>query len=161
MIQVLFVCLGNICRSPLAEGIMNQKLREAGLADQVAVSSAGTGTWHLGHAPDERTVRVARANGITLDSIAQHLEEKPFEAYDYIVAMDENNRRDIEDWDREQAHRHKIFLMREFDPEANDALAVPDPFMGGEEDFDSIFKVLNRSIDAFIQYLEKQEALRS
>jgi protein-tyrosine phosphatase len=159
MVRVLFVCLGNICRSPLAEGIMEKQLKEMGLDQEVEVSSAGTGTWHLGHEPDERTHSVAGANGITLNTIAEHVEDKTLEAYDYILVMDENNRSDVESSDIDGANLHKIFLMREFDPEVNELMSVPDPYMGGEADFDGVFNVLNRSITNFIHFLRQQHAL--
>lgn len=140
---------------------MQQQLKEAGLDDQVSVSSAGTGTWHLGHQPDERTIRIAEANGITLESIAQHISEKPFSECDYILVMDDNNRQDVEAWDTERAHAHKIFLTRAFDPEATADPVVPDPYMGGESDFDGVYQVLNRSVSGFIQYLKAHEGLSS
>lgn len=158
MIRVLFVCLGNICRSPLAEGIMEKQLKEQGLEQEVEVSSAGTGTWHLGNRPDERTLNVANANGITLNSIAEHVADKTLDDYDYILVMDDNNRSDVEGLDVNGVNLHKIFLMREFDPEAKELLSVPDPYMGGESDFDGVFNVLNRSINNFIQFLRQQEA---
>ncbi len=159
MIRVLFVCLGNICRSPLAEGIMKKQLQENGLDQEVEVSSAGTGTWHLGNRPDERTLNVANANGINLNSIAEHVADKAPEGYDYILVMDENNRRDVEGMDAKGTNLHKIFLIREFDPQANELISVPDPYMGGEADFDGVFNVLNRSIENFIHFLKQQHAL--
>lgn len=161
MINVLFVCLGNICRSPLAEGIMNSQLEEAGLENQVYVSSVGTGTWHLGNSPDDRTHRIAEANGITLDSVAEHVDEKPLDKFNYILVMDESNRQDVEESDPEGANLHKIYLMREFDPEAKGTLAVPDPYMGGDHDFESVYSILSRSIEQFIKYLQQQHELKA
>ena len=161
MIRVLFVCLGNICRSPLAEGIMEHQLSQFGLEDQVQVSSAGTGTWHLGHEPDERTLRVAEANGLRLSSIAQHVEDKPLEKFDYIIVMDENNRADVEGLPMIANGQQKVYLMRDFDPEAPELMAVPDPYMGGSADFDEVYRVLDRSVREFIQFLQQNHDLKA
>lgn len=161
MIRVLFVCLGNICRSPLAEGIMEHKLAGEGLDKYVQVSSAGTGTWHLGDEPDERTLTVAEANGLTLNSIAENVEEKPLEKYDYILVMDEKNRKDVGNLDSVGHASQKLFLMRAFDPEAPEDLDVPDPYMGGKGHFDEVYRVLERSISQFIEFLKREHDLRA
>ena len=91
--RVLFVCLGNICRSPTAEGVMRALVREAGLDDGVEVDSAGTGAWHVGGAPDPRAVAAARARGIALESSARQVRPEDFDRFDLILAMDRSNLR--------------------------------------------------------------------
>src|SRR3954451_20060757 len=106
--RLLFVCLGNICRSPTAEGVMRSLVREAGLEDDVEVDSAGTGSWHVGHAPDERSTEAARGRGITLEGAARQVRPSDFERFDLIVAMDASNRRDLERLAPDAAARAKI-----------------------------------------------------
>ena len=114
--RILFVCLGNICRSPTAEGVVRHKLREAGLGDDVDVESAGTGGWHVGHPPDPRASAAAAARGIALDSRAQRFEAFHFEDFDLILAMDRQNLADMRTLAPHAAAEGKLHLFREFDP---------------------------------------------
>jgi protein-tyrosine phosphatase len=95
MVKVLFVCLGNICRSPLAEGIFKHRVREAGLEKKILVDSAGTSGWHIGDPPDPRSIDVARENGIKLDSFGRKAVREDFQNFDYIIAMDKENYTDL------------------------------------------------------------------
>lgn len=131
MTRVLMVCLGNICRSPTAEAVFARMLEDEGLADRVEVASAGTGAWHVGNPPDERSAAAAARRGITLRGTAQQVRHQDFQDYDLLVAMDASNRRDLlrlagDDQDA----RAKVVLLRELDPEA-DETDVPDPYWTG------------------------------
>jgi protein-tyrosine phosphatase len=150
-VRILFVCLGNICRSPTAEGVMRQKLREAGLADDVDVESAGTGGWHVGHAPDERASAAAGARGITLESRAQRFLTEHADEFDLILAMDRQNEADIRAL--APAAEGKLHLLREFDPEAVEAgdLEVPDPYYGGDSGFEDVLDMVERACDGLVE----------
>ena len=147
--------MGNICRSPLAEGLFLHLARERGLEDRFEVDSAGTGSWHVGHYPDPRSQAVASQNGIKLLSRARRVEAPDdFEACDLIVAMDRANRRDLRELS-DPAHHAKIRLMREWDPEAGEELPeVPDPYYGGPQGFEDMYAMLKRSCENLLDELE-------
>jgi protein-tyrosine phosphatase len=137
--RVLFVCMGNICRSPTAEGVMRALLRERGIAD-VEVESAGVGDWHVGHGPDERAMEAARRRGIVLEGRARQVRPRDFEDFDLILAMDRQNLRDLRELAPDDAARAKVRLLREFDPDSAGApdLDVPDPYYGGPRGFETV-----------------------
>ena len=141
MIKVLFVCLGNICRSPLAEGLFLKKLEERGLGHFFEVDSCGTGAYHIGERPDPRTLENAQMNGVHLPSRARQIKVEDFVAFDYILAMDHNNRQDLISLDERALD--KVQLMREFDHEFRGA-GVPDPYFGGPGGFQEVFEILDR-----------------
>src|SRR5690349_5388983 len=116
--RVLFVCLGNICRSPTAEGVMRHLLVEEGLTEAVELDSAGTGDWHVGHAPDERSTAAAATRGIELTGQARQVDVADFETYDLIVAMDRSNHDDLLALAPDEEARERVKLLREYDPEA-------------------------------------------
>ncbi len=156
MEKVIFVCLGNICRSPLAEGIMNKILKKEGLDDKVAIDSAGTGSWHIGELPDDRTYKIAEENAIELNNPARQVTVNDLEQFDYIIAMDENNLGSLYDMDPEMKYAHKFYLLRDFDRLAKDDKNVPDPYWGDEEEFQEIFKILERSLHEYVRFLKQQ-----
>ena len=141
-IRVLFVCLGNICRSPLAEGVFLHLAREAGVEDRFEVDSAGTGDWHVGERPDPRAAAVAEKHGVHLPSVARQVEPRDFERFDYIVAMDRENLWTLERLAKERrvrGTRARIHLLRVDDPDrehGDDRHDVPDPYYGGAAGFD-------------------------
>lgn len=153
-IKILFVCLGNICRSPLAEAIFAHKIREKGYESRVAFHSCGTANYHVGDTPDPRTIKNAVKNGIVIDHLGRQLSTHDLETYDFILAMDKSNHANILKLENAKHHRHKIKLMRSFDliPAGDE---VPDPYYGNESDFQNVFDILNHSVDSFIHYLEK------
>src|SRR5215210_6213664 len=116
--RLLFVCLGNICRSPTAEGVMRHVLREQGLEDRMEIDSAGTGGWHVGAPPDERATEAAQRREIVLDGAARKFSPGDFEDFDLILAMDESNRRDLVALAPDEDSRAKVRLLREFDPDS-------------------------------------------
>jgi protein-tyrosine phosphatase len=142
--RILFVCLGNICRSPTAEGVMRHVLREEGLEDRVEVDSAGTGGWHVGAPPDERATDAARKRDIVLEGAARKFTPGDFDEFDLILAMDAENRRDLLDLAPDDDARAKVRLFREFDPASNHGdLDVPDPYFGGEQGFEHVLDLVD------------------
>lgn len=152
-IRVLFVCLGNICRSPLAEAIFKHKIKEKGLEGIIEADSCGTSNYHIGSAPDPRTIANASQNGIAIDHCGRQLTMEDLQQFDYILAMDESNLRNILRLHGSKEHISKIMLLRDFDPFSKGE--VPDPYFGSEEGFHEVFDILSRSLEAFTTYLEK------
>ncbi|KTC63199.1 protein tyrosine phosphatase [Pseudomonas fluorescens ABAC62] len=146
--EVLFVCLGNICRSPTAEGVLRHKLREAGLAGQVEVSSAGTGDWHVGNPPDPRSQRAASARGYDLSAQrAQQVSRADFARYDLILAMDSNNLRNLKMLQSGQGKAELDLFLRRFDSEVDD---VPDPYYEGDHGFERVLDLIERACDLLV-----------
>jgi protein-tyrosine phosphatase len=143
-VRVLFVCMGNICRSPTALGVMRHLLAEKGLADVVEVDSAGTGGWHVGEPPDPRATAAARARGITLDGAARQIDPTDFDEFDLILAADRANLADLRAI-APPGTEHKVRLLREFDPASVGApdLDVPDPYYGGHHGFDEVLDLVD------------------
>lgn len=149
---VLFVCMGNICRSPLAEGIFSHLVETQSIAGRFLIDSAGTGGWHAGHPPDPRSVAVARQHGIDISSQkARQVRAVDFVDFDVIFAMDEDN------LDRLRAscplqYRHKIHLFSQYATGRSEN--VPDPYYGDEDGFQTVYTML---LDGCIPALEKLE----
>lgn len=154
-VSVLFVCLGNICRSPLAEGILRHRAGERGLDGRVRADSAGTGAWHVGEPPDRRSVEVASRNGIDLDGRARQVEDEDFDTFDLLVAMDRSNLRKLEGMKRRNGGTADLHLLRDFDPDPGDG-EVPDPYYGGPRGFDEVYEMVDRSVDALLDRLEER-----
>jgi protein-tyrosine phosphatase len=153
---VLFVCLGNICRSPLAEGVFAHLVREAGLEARYRVDSAGTGSWHVGEPPDPRSAKVAREHGIRLRGVARQVDPDDFHSFDRILAMDRENLKDLRRLASEGGGTAALALLREFDPEAAGDLAVPDPYYGGPDGFEEVFQMVTRSCARLLESLEAE-----
>ena len=138
--RILFVCMGNICRSPTAEGVMRSLLAEAGLAGAVELESAGTGGWHAGEAPDARATEAAARRGVTLEGAARQVRAVDFRDFDLLLAMDRRNLRELQAMAPDEAARGRVRLLREFDPASAGApdLDVPDPYYGGERGFETV-----------------------
>jgi protein-tyrosine phosphatase len=136
--RVLFICLGNICRSPTAEGVMRALVRDAGLEDRVEIDSAGTGGWHAGEPPDARATEAAHRRGVTLTGAARQIVPEDFDRFDLIVAMDRENLRGLLAVAPDEEAAEKVRLLREFDPETSGDLDVPDPYYGGERGFETV-----------------------
>jgi low molecular weight protein-tyrosine phosphatase len=154
--SVLFVCLGNICRSPLAEGVLIHRLAEAGLSEAVRVDSAGTGAWHVGEPVDPRSAEVARKFGIELHGRARRIQAGDLHQFDYVLAMDRSNLRDIKLMNDSENGTARIALFRDFDPEADAARDVPDPYYGGGDGFDRVFEIVDRTCRALVEHLESE-----
>lgn len=156
MIKVLFVCLGNICRSPLAEAIFKQRVIEKNLEDQIFTDSAGTANYHIGENPDHRSIAVAVEHGIPISHKGRQYKYQDALEFDYILAMDSNNFRDI--IHLSAARPEGLFLMRDFDPEAKGA-DVPDPYYGGKDGFEQVYQMLDRSIEQLLEYIIQEQSL--
>lgn len=158
MLSVLFVCLGNICRSPLAEAIFNHKLKQRRLEGLIYADSCGTSNYHIGDSPDPRTIANARKNGVEIDHRGRQLSTADITDFDYVLAMDESNYRNILKIVEDDIHRIKVQLMRDYDPLGKGE--VPDPYHGGEKDFQLVFDILNRTMDSFIDHLEEKMRIK-
>lgn len=154
-IKVLFVCLGNICRSPLAEAVFKAKIHAKGLDAFVAADSCGTSNYHIGGSPDSRTIANALRNGVTIDHRGRQLTPADLDDFDYVLAMDASNYSNIFRLPNAQQHVSKIRMMRAFDTEGVGG-DVPDPYYGTEQNFQEVFDILDRSMEQFISYLEQE-----
>ena len=139
--RILAVCLGNICRSPSAEGVMQHLVEAADLTGHIQLDSAGTGAYHVGERPDRRSAAAARQRGIELRGRARQFEASDFDEFDHVVAMDQANLRELAGLCRSQADRAKLSLLRDFDPESPKGSSVPDPYYGGPGGFDEVLDI--------------------
>jgi protein-tyrosine phosphatase len=139
------VCLGNICRSPTAEGVMAELVAEAGLSHRIEVDSAGTGGWHVGQPADTRAIGEARRRGVALTGRARQFHPGDFYRYDLILAMDRRNETDLHDLAPEASLRDRVRLLRSFDPTASADLDVPDPYYGEGDGFGHVFDLAERA----------------
>jgi protein-tyrosine phosphatase len=145
-VRVLFVCMGNICRSPTAEGVMRHLVREAGLEDEIDVDSAGTGGWHVGAPPDRRATAAARARGVELAGAARQVEPWDFTEFDVLVALDSDNLADLYRM-APPGTEHKLRML--------DTEDVPDPYYGGADGFDAVFDQVERACRALLDELRQ------
>jgi low molecular weight protein-tyrosine phosphatase len=148
-VKILMVCLGNICRSPLAEGLLASKLP----AGQFVVDSAGTGNWHVGRQPDERSIAVARKNGLDIScQKGKQFSVSDFDTFDYIYAMDSTNYQDVLALARNEADRSKVnMILNELFPGEN--VDVPDPYFGLQNGFDTVYGMLDQACDTIAKKL--------
>jgi len=161
VIRVLFVCLGNICRSPLADGVFCHLVRERGLEAHYSIDSAGTSAYHAGDPADSRSIAVARKHGIAVPSISRQTRSSDYNEFDWIVAMDRQNLSDLRAKEPD-AGTARLVLLRDYDPQASgsDASAkdVPDPYYGGPGGFDTVHAMVARSCERLLEVLEEARA---
>jgi protein-tyrosine phosphatase len=147
--KVLMVCLGNICRSPLAEGILKSKVD----ASKVLVESAGTGGWHVGELPDSRSIDIAKKHGLDItDQRGRKFSEYDFERYDLIFVMDNSNYRDVIKMANSDSEKEKVkLILNEIFP--NENVDVPDPYYGGDQGFENVYQMLDEACEKIAQNL--------
>jgi protein-tyrosine phosphatase len=148
-VKILMVCLGNICRSPLAEGILRSKLP----VKKFFIDSAGTGNWHVGKHPDERSIAIAKKNGIDIShQRGKQFSTSDFETYDYIYVMDNSNYNDVIALATNEEQKNKVqLILNELFPEEN--VDVPDPYYGSQFGFENVFKMLDETCDSIAKKL--------
>lgn len=158
-VSLCFVCLGNICRSPTAEGVMTRLLRDAGLEGAVVVESAGTADYHVGDLPDHRARAAAKARGLSLDSRAQQFTAADFDRFDYVLAMDAENLRNLSALAPTAAARQKLRLLRSFDPASPPGAAVPDPYHGEADGFEEVLDLCEAACAGLLEHLRQEHRL--
>ena len=153
-VKILMVCLGNICRSPLAEGLLASKLPQ----DKFIVDSAGTGNYHIGKQPDKRSILVAQKNGLDItNQKGRQFTSRDFEEFDYIYVMDNSNFRDVSHLAKTPEHKNKIrLILNELFPDEN--VDVPDPYYGSTNGFDNVYKMLDEVTDLIADQLLKKHS---
>ncbi|WCL47705.1 low molecular weight protein-tyrosine-phosphatase [Leptospira sp. GIMC2001] len=159
MVKVLFVCLGNICRSPAAEGAFSKLVEEKGLQQTFTIDSCGTAGYHIGSLPHKTTREVARLNGIELTHRARQFSRDDFSKFDYILAMDDSNYKDILNLAKSDEDKGKVFLFRTFQENNGGEMSVPDPYYGGLDGFKAVQKIVIESSNGFLEYLIKKGIL--
>jgi protein-tyrosine phosphatase len=153
-LRVLFVCMGNICRSPTAEGVLRRKLQQAGLADRVEVDSAGTHDYHVGAPPDERAVAHARRRGYDLSALrARHVRPSDFRDFDHVLAMDGDNLAELSAWHAEHGGTQPALLLDHLldQPRRH----VPDPYYAGPAAFELVLDTVEAACDALVERLQQ------
>lgn len=159
MVKVLFVCMGNICRSPTAHGVFRDLVKQAGLQKKIEIDSAGTGPWHVGKAPDSRAKTTAKKRGIKIDDLkARQVKVEDFDKFDYVLAMDESNLADLKAL-ADPGCRAKIKLfLDDYHPE-NDHREVPDPYYGGQAGFEHVFDLVDGASKKLLEEIIEQYPL--
>jgi protein-tyrosine phosphatase len=157
-VRICFVCLGNICRSPTAHGVMERLVAAAGLGDAVSVDSAGTAAYHVGELPDERTVRAARRRGIELTHRARQFVAADLDRFDLVLAMDGMNLDQLRELAAGRASAPRIALLRSFDPTAAPGAEVPDPWAGGAAGFEQVLDQCERACAGVLAHVRDQLA---
>ena len=155
--SVLFVCLGNICRSPLAEGVFRHLVQEEGLEEHFVIDSAGTGAWHAGQRPDRRSIAVAAAHGVALPGHARQVTRDDLDRFDRVVAMDRDNLDALRKLASGDGKGARVHLLRDYDP-VGDGDEVPDPYYGGSDGFETVYQMVRRSCERLLEDLRPEGA---
>jgi protein-tyrosine phosphatase len=155
-IRILFVCLGNICRSPLAEGVFRALIRERGVEHRFEVDSAGISAYHQGSPPDRRSAETARRRGVELTGRSRPLGAEDLRRFDWVIAMDEENLDGIRVLERRAGGTARVHRLREWDPQPS-SLDVPDPYYGGPRGFDEVQDIVERSCAALLDHLLQEK----
>lgn len=154
-INLLFVCLGNICRSPAAEGIIKKMIKDEGLEDKVFVDSAGTSNWNEGNPPDERMQKHGSKRGYTFEGSARTFRSSDFDKFDYILVMDSNNYNNVKKLARTKEDIAKIRMMTDF-MSNSDHDHVPDPYYGGEDGFELVMNLLEDASKGLLEEVKRK-----
>lgn len=158
-VHVCFVCLGNICRSPTAEAVMRSLLEREGLTKTIAIDSAGTGAWHVGESPDARASAAAKRRGHDLRGKARRFETSDFVRFDYVVAMDRDNRDDLLAITSSNDERQKVTLLRDFDSDSPRNADVPDPYYGAGDGFERVLDICEAACTGLLRHLREEHDL--
>lgn len=153
VVRVCFVCLGNICRSPTAEGVMRHLVESEGLADRILVDSAGTAAYHVGERADPRSRQAARERGIALASRGRQFEDGDFDRFDYVLAMDTENLSNLRALPGADTFQGVLALARDFDSAAPSGADVPDPYYGGDSGFDHVLDLCEAACRGLVDHL--------
>ena len=157
-VKVLFVCLGNICRSPTAHGLFEDKVKAAGLSDKIVVDSAGTGDWHVGGAPDKRAQATALERGYDISQLkARQVTSEDYQTFDYILGMDEQNVLDLKRI-KTPDYRGVLGLFLEV-ANVGQGEEVPDPYLGGNEHFNNVIDLVEQGSDGLLERIKKEHKL--
>ena len=158
MVKVLFVCLGNICRSPTAEGVFRTLVEAADLQDKILIDSAGTSNMHIGKAPDERTQKIGLDRGYDLSDLrGRQFVAEDLDTFDYVLVMDKQNQADVEDLVSELEQLDKIKLLLSFNPST--IKEVPDPYYGGETGFHQVVDLVESACKRLLIQIRKAHGL--
>ncbi len=157
-LKICFVCLGNICRSPTAEGVFQHLVDREKLSAYIETDSAGTSAYHTGEPANSKSKMVARQHGVKLQSKARKFDSSDFEYFDLIIAMDKENLHDLRHLDRNNKYHDKIFLLRDFDPIPGDK-EVPDPYYDGVNGFELVFDIIRRSSEELLALIKNRTEL--
>jgi protein-tyrosine phosphatase len=158
-IRVLFVCLGNICRSPLAEAVFRHQVAERGWSDRFDIDSAGTSGWHRGAPPDARSTETARRRGIELAGRSRKVIASDLRGFDYVIAMDAENRAALDELAAHSGGTAEVRQLREFEPGAA-SLDVPDPYYGGPRGFEDVHDIVERGCAGLLAHIAAQRGLK-
>ncbi|MEL6346177.1 MAG: low molecular weight protein-tyrosine-phosphatase [Myxococcota bacterium] len=156
MHRICFVCLGNICRSPTAAGVMNHLIDHAGLNVQFIIDSAGTSAYHQGEPPDVRSRTAAASRGITLTGSSRQFQVEDFHRFDHIIAMDTKNLENLHRMARDEADHARISLMRDHDPNSPPGAEVPDPYYGGTDGFETVLDICEAACRGLLARLQAE-----
>ena len=159
MIRICFVCLGNICRSPTAEGVMQGLVDSANLGTSIALDSAGTGAYHVGEKADARSRSTAERRGVTLTSISRQFITEDFDTFDYVLAMDNDNLENLRALAQSDLQLERLFLFRSFDPASREGADVPDPYYGGASGFDDVFDICEAACRGLLAHVQRRHKL--
>jgi low molecular weight protein-tyrosine phosphatase len=155
MIRLCFVCLGNICRSPTAEGVMRHLVEAAGLTAEIEVDSAGTAGYHAGEPPDHRSAEAAARRGIRLVGKARRFEPEDWDEFDYVLAVDDSTRDNLRRGCPAGAES-KLHLLRSFDPDSPPGAGVPDPYYGGDQGFEHVLDMCEAACRGILRDIQKR-----
>lgn len=153
IVRIAMVCMGNICRSPMAEHVLRAKLAAANLPAEVV--SAGTGGWHAGEPADPRTEAVLREHGYTYEHTAQQIKRSWLDAFDLILVMDHDNLKNVLALANKSGQRAVVKLLRDFDPNSAPGSIVPDPYYGGPDEFEQTLKLIEAACDGVVNWLHE------
>ncbi len=156
--RICFVCMGNICRSPTAHGVMEKLAREAGIDGKIAIDSAGTGAWHVGELPDPRSRAAAKKRGYDLTHRARKFVAADFDRFDLVIAMDQHNYDTLQRLARGRTIVPPIKLLRSYDAAAPEGAEVPDPYSGEDDGFDEVLDICERACHGLLAYVQARVA---